>query len=113
MRLKKYIKEASYGKKVGIKRVAYMIDYPVMLKWEMFPQTDDDQVNYKTIENIAYKEAGDLRRKKIVDFHEDDFDVFISYGQGDRTYEANVKLRAYEEKPLMSALRQLKFKVKK
>lgn len=112
MRLKTYLKEASFGKKVAIERTAYMKDYPEMLKWVLYPYSNDDKVNYKTIEDIAWKEAKSLKNKDIIAFHDDDFDTSMVQGHGDRTYESNLKLRSYEPDKLNKELKRLKFKIK-
>lgn len=112
MRLKQYINEASFGKKLSIERIAYMKDYPEMFKWILYPASDNDEVNYKTIDSIAWKEANGLRKKNIVEFHDDDFDTFISQGKGDRTYESNVKLRAYNPIKIKQELKKMRFKIK-
>jgi len=112
MKLKQYLNEASFGKKMSIEREAYMKNYPEMLKWTLYPYTDDDETNYKTIENIAWKEAMLMKKKNILDFHDNDFDVFIIQGHGDRTYEANVKLRSYDLKKLKTELKKYKFRIK-
>ena len=118
MRLKRYIHESKMGKlPQKIERTAYLRDDPAMLKWKMVnPDLADDRVNYKTIENIACKELQRLKKTKTIDFYDDAFDVNGIFGvgnnEGDRAYEATVKLNSYDVLSFMKKLRQFKFKIK-
>jgi len=108
MKLERYLKESKMGKlPEKIERVAYLNDDPAELHWKIKNAEKDDRKYHKIIEDISYKELSIMKRKKILDFHEDDFDTWGTGGD----YSAVVRLRSYDDKKLKSELRKLKFKV--
>lgn len=115
MRLKRYINEAKMGKLPGrLNRIFWGSD-PEMLTWELVnPDGGDDKTNYKYIENLAWKELMDMKRKKVLDFYDNDFNVSIIDNMRDeKTYQAEVILKNYDPDKLNKELRRLKFKSKR
>jgi len=112
MKFDKYINEAKIGKlPQKIQRTAYMKDYPELLKWELInPNLDNERANYNAIEGVAWKEAITLRKKGIIGFNNNDFDIFSVHGPT-INYEANLKLREYDDR-LIKELKKMKFKIK-
>lgn len=115
MKLKNYLNElGKFPEK--IERKAYLRDHPAMLTWTLVnPSTNDQKRNYKTIEDIAWKELQRLKKTKTVDFYDNAFDISSYSGIGAEapdSYEASVKLTSYDVLTLMKKLRQFKFKVK-
>lgn len=113
MKFKKYLNEAKMGKLPGkIERIVHGGD-PFELEWILVnPDSGDERTNYSFIENLAYKELTAMKRKKVLDFYENQFNVFISNSiSGATDYIAQVKLISYDDKKLRTELRKLKFKV--
>jgi len=109
MKLRDYMKESKMGKfPEKIARFAFMKLSPAKLVWKLeSPATDDKKRNFKLIEKTAYKELTDMKKKGILDFYDDKFDVW-KIGE---EYEANVSLLNYDEKKLRNELKKLKFKI--
>lgn len=113
MRFEKYLNETKMGKLPGkVTRIAHGGD-PFELEWNLINSNSDDQrSNYKFIENLAYGELMAMKRKKIIDFYEDQFNVSMSTSiNGETDYQVEVKLKSYDDKKLRAELRKLKFKV--
>ena len=135
MRLKSYLKEASYGKRVGIERVAQVrpfksdksvkamiamedpTSWRPYIQWILHPDTDNDEVNMKTLQDVAWKEAMSLKRKGFIDFEDwIDWSIGPVSGPGhNTTWEASVHVKAdsYEPDKLIKALKKLKFRIEK
>ena len=102
------------GKLPGKLKRTFWDGFPESMVWELINPDGSTEANYKFLESLAYKEAVTLKRKKIINFHEDDFNVSIlnSIG-GQQDFQAEVKLRSYDPNKLFKELRKLKFKVAK
>lgn len=113
--LEKYLGESKMGKLPGkVVRTVWGGD-PFTMTWELInTNVEDRKVNYKSIEDLAWKELKSLKSKNIVDFYEQDFNInMIDNMRGEVVYQAEVKLRNYDHDKLMKELRRLKFKVKR
>lgn len=111
----KYLGEAKIGKLPGKVNRTVWGGTPFTMSWELInPDSGDDRSNYKYIEDLAYRELIGMKRKKILDFYEHDFNVsIIDNMRGEKSYQAEVTLVNYDHDKLMKELRRLKFKVKR
>lgn len=116
MRLKEYLKEGTG--KVLIERTAILRGQPVWLMWELFPNKPGNESEYyKMIEDISFKEAITLKRRKIITFDEAyDFNTYVVSGSHKfgESYKTELQLRDYEFDPkvLGKELKKLKFRFK-
>jgi len=79
------------------------------LKWEIRPKHGDDESNYNMIGDIAWKELKYLERKKLVEFYQGHFEVYI---QGQDLFGASIELMAFESDRLPRELKKMGFRVR-